>query len=40
VLGEEIGWILFAEYLAQVQTARPHSLLDPQGVRVQVAQFA
>jgi hypothetical protein len=39
VFSEEIGWIGFSSHLPQVHSSEPHSLLDPQGVCVEMTKF-
>jgi len=40
VLGQEVGWVLLAKHLAEIDSAGAHGLLDPQRVGVKVPQFA
>jgi hypothetical protein len=40
VFGEQVSWIGFSSYLPQVHSSEPHSLLDPQGVRVEMTKLA
>ena len=40
VFGEEVSWVGFSSYLPQVDSAEPHSLLNPQGVGVEMTELA
>jgi hypothetical protein len=40
VLGEQVGGILLAKHLAEIDSAGANGLLDPQRVGVKVPQFA
>jgi len=40
VFGEKVGWIQLAIDLPHLDPAGPHGLLYPQGVGIQVTQFA
>ena len=40
VFGEEIRWVDLAPYLADLDRSRPHFLLDPQSVSLEMAELA
>ena len=40
VLGEQVCWVLLAGDFAEVHSAEADSLLDPESVRIEVAQLA
>jgi hypothetical protein len=40
VLRQQVCWVFLAKHFSEVDAAHPNSLLDPQGVGIQVPQFA